>query len=476
MDGLINYGLVDPSLTNALSAGYRGAEQNRLKTQADTRAAQVSQMNLEDLKRNRETMLKLQSDLVAAGHDPDLNKVFDALIATGDPNHVTQGIAGKQHLREQQAYAELIGGAGTPAGAPMAAPADAPMVAPVGAPMVAPAGAPMPPNTLAPPAAAAPVRGVNTMAAPPAAPPIAPVRDAAAAAATKKRIDDLMAFAATNPGMAPMAMQQAKILQDQLELQSRNAPATPATPALLQEFYAFNRMTPAEQKAFMAFKDASKPPGQSVNVQTYEPASVAAQRDFVASTRATYDLLKTVPATLRNMDKARTLIPKSADFMGPGGEPFLNAAGFLNNRLGMNIKTEGVRNATELRSVLFSGVLENLRKLDAQPTERQQNVLQQALGSIGTDPSALSNVLDAYEDILRDKVDLHNQEVKGALDNKIKFPFNPTIILPPRREAPPAAGRGTAGGPAGAPTVVRTGTAKDGRKVVELSDGTVQYQ
>jgi hypothetical protein len=217
-------------------------------------------------------------------------------------------------------------------------------------------------------------------------------------------------------------------------------------------------------------------PGQNINVNSYLPASEEAQRDFIKSTRATYDQLKNVPATLRNMDKARSLVPKSADFMGPGGEPFLNAASFLNNRLGMNIKTEGVENATTLRSVLFSGVLDNLRKLDAQPTAGQQNILQQALGSIGTDPSALSNVLDAYEDILRDKVDLHNQEVQGSVQRGVKFPYDPTIKLPPRREASPAAGRGTAGGPAGAPTVVRTGTAKDGRKVVELSDGTVQYQ
>jgi hypothetical protein len=217
-------------------------------------------------------------------------------------------------------------------------------------------------------------------------------------------------------------------------------------------------------------------PGQTVNVNSYLPASEEAQRDFIKSTRATYDQLKNVPATLRNMDKARSLIPASKEFMGTGGEPFLNAASFLNNRLGMSIKTEGVKNASELRSVLFSGVLENLRKLDAQPTERQQNILQQSLGSIGTDPSALSNVLDAYEDILRDKVDLHNQEVQGSVQRGVKFPYDPTIKLPARREATPAAGRGTAGGPAGAPTVVRTGTTKDGRKVVELSDGTVQYQ
>jgi len=217
-------------------------------------------------------------------------------------------------------------------------------------------------------------------------------------------------------------------------------------------------------------------PGQNINVNSYLPASEEAQRDFIKSTRATYDQLKNVPATLRNMDKARSLVSKSADFMGAGGEPLLNAASFLNNRLGMNIKTEGVENATTLRSVLFSGVLDNLRKLDAQPTAGQQNILQQALGSIGTDPSALSNVLDAYEDILRDKVDLHNQEVQGSVQRGVKFPYDPTIKLPPRREASPAAGQGTAGGPVGAPTVVQTGTTKDGRKVVRLSDGTIQLR
>ena len=217
-------------------------------------------------------------------------------------------------------------------------------------------------------------------------------------------------------------------------------------------------------------------PGQNINVNSYLPASEKAQAEFMASTRTTYDQLKQVPATLRNMDKARSLIPGSKDFMGPGGEPFLNAASFLNNRLGTNINTKGVQNATELRSVLFSGVLDNLRKLDAQPTAGQQNILHQALGSIGTDPSALSNVLDAYEDILRDKVDLHNQEVQGSVQRGVKFPYDPTIKLPPRREAPQAAGQGTAGAPAGAPTVVRTGKTKDGRKVVELSDGTIQPQ
>jgi hypothetical protein len=93
-------------------------------------------------------------------------------------------------------------------------------------------------------------------------PPIAPVRDAAAAAATQKQIDDLMAFAGANPGMASMAMQQARILQDRLELQSRNAPAKPAA---LAELDAYMNMTPAQKVAFERLQRI-KAPGTNVNM------------------------------------------------------------------------------------------------------------------------------------------------------------------------------------------------------------------
>lgn len=319
MDGLVNYGLVDPNLSNALSAGYRGAEQNRLKMQADTRAGQIDQMKLDDLKRNRELMLKLQSDLAAAGHDPDLNKVFDALIATGNPDYVTQGIAGKQHLKEQQAYAALIGGAGTPTGAPMAAPMAAPA-----APMAAAPAAPMAAasaNALAPPPAAAPASpsaptGVNALVRP-------TMRDAAAAAATQRRIDDLMAFAGANPGMAAMAMQQARILQDQLELQSRNAPAPPAA---LTELNAYMNMTPEQKIAFERLQKI-KAPGTNVNVTA--PSKKFAETLGENAAKQLNDYLTHAQSAQASLDTSEQLAPllNSKDFIsGTLGDARLTVA------------------------------------------------------------------------------------------------------------------------------------------------------
>jgi hypothetical protein len=115
--------------------------------------------------------------------------------------------------------------------------------------------------------------------------------------------------------------------------------------------------------------------------------------------------------------------------MGPGGEPLLNAASFLNNRLGLTIDTKGITNATELRSRMFSNVIDTLKKLDSQPSERQQATLEKALGTIGEDPNALVNVLRAFQDVIRSKVEAYNADVTDAEKRGVKFPYKPQIDL-----------------------------------------------
>jgi hypothetical protein len=171
-------------------------------------------------------------------------------------------------------------------------------------------------------------------------------------------------------------------------------------------------------------------------INAYVPASETAQAEFMKSTRTTYDQLKSAPAQLANFQKARRLAAGEArKFMGKGGQALLDVASFLNNRLGFSIDTRGVSDATELRSTLFQGILENLRKLDAQPSQEQQRIMQEALGSLDTDPNALSRVLDVAEDVLRDRVGQFNEEVAGAEARGVKFPYNPIIKLPAKGEA-----------------------------------------
>jgi len=175
-----------------------------------------------------------------------------------------------------------------------------------------------------------------------------------------------------------------------------------------------------------------KGPSAITTVNAYVPASEAAQGEYIKSTRATFDQLKHAPTVLDNIEKAKALIPTAKGFMGTGGETMLEAAKFMNNRLGTSIDTAGIKSAEELNSRLFMGIMDNLKKMDAQPSQQQQAAMKQALGSIGTDPNAMGAVLDVFGDIVRGKVDIHNQEVMDAETRGTKFPYNPVIKLPPK--------------------------------------------
>jgi len=238
--------------------------------QTEQVAMEANQLKLQELKRDRDEMMQLQEQLKGMGQDPDLDKFLDAYIATGRPEYVKMGIEGKQKLKEQRAYANLIGGAAPPA--PAAAPTNA--MTPPAPVAAAPAafgaelGAGMygmaPTNALARPAPAA-AAPVNALAQP-------------AVAETRKRISDLMTFAAQNPNMAGQAMSQARLLQDQLEMDSRRGPNEPAdvatmrqlgyptTPAGYEAYRNAQRqermLSPAEEAQRVRIAAASRAPAQ----------------------------------------------------------------------------------------------------------------------------------------------------------------------------------------------------------------------
>jgi hypothetical protein len=193
-------------------------------------------------------------------------------------------------------------------------------------------------------------------------------------------------------------------------------------------------------------KGIKNPNQPLVNINTGVSASEEAAKQFMASTRASYDQLKTAPVALRNIEEAKRLIPAAKGFMGPGGETLLEAAKFLNNRLGTKIDTTGVKNAEELRTRIFFNILDNLKKMDAQPSQYQQQIMMESLGKLGTDPNALGEVLDAFSDSIRSKVEAHNAEVESASGRNVKFPYNPIIKVPPRAEKKAEAA--PSGGPA----------------------------
>jgi hypothetical protein len=152
------------------------------------------------------------------------------------------GLEGKQKLKEQREFAKLIGG-DMAAAAPAAAPA---FGMPAGA---QPSGdytstqimGRVPGVVTTPIPDAAPMNALAPAAAPAAAPANALANaNASQIQQTQKQINDLMQFAAFNPGMATQAMQQARLLQDQLEMFSRAK--TPETAKLADRFVPVGRL------------------------------------------------------------------------------------------------------------------------------------------------------------------------------------------------------------------------------------------
>jgi len=199
----------------------------------------------------------------------------------------------------------------------------------------------------------------------------------------------------------------------------------------------FDDLTQAEAKVIdtelekRGIKKASAGAAQT-NVNAFTPASVEAQKQFIQDVAKERSVLRTAPDTIKNIEAAKKLIPTASTFMGKGGEPLLAAASFLNNRLGFGISTQGVTDATVLRTRLFEGILDNLKKLDSQPSQEQQRVLSEALGNLGTDPAALEQILNRIGETVTDRVDRFNIDVTESEARGVKFPFKPQITLPQR--------------------------------------------
>lgn len=187
----------------------------------------------------------------------------------------------------------------------------------------------------------------------------------------------------------------------------------------------------------MQVKKAGAPSMTAItNVQAFEPFKSKAQGKMGDVLIQNFETLQNIPSAIKTLDRAAELAPKS--FAGSFGEQKLELVKFFNNNLGTNINPTKVANTEELRSALFTNVMENLKKLDASPSQEQQRVLQQSMGSIATDPNALPKVINTYKQILIDKAEQHNKKVEQAEKGpaKMEFPFDIRVPVPSQAQKP----------------------------------------
>ena len=176
----------------------------------------------------------------------------------------------------------------------------------------------------------------------------------------------------------------------------------------------------------------------NVNVQNALPFKEEIQKGQATTLVKNYETLQGIPATLANMDKMVNL-SKSPIYMGSGADTKLGINKFLNNNLGLNIAPDKVKNSEEFQSAAFMGIMDNLKKLDSTPTQAQQATLKEALGNLGTDPSALPKVVQVYKDVLINKAKAHNESVNQVIKNTPggnPFLYDIRINIPTTPEVP----------------------------------------
>jgi len=244
--------LVNPSIAMSYKPTTEYQPRNALAEYAQVqqimggqRQAEVADMQLESLRRDRDALSQIQAAIVAKGGPPDLAAAADAMIKSGKPEYLTQGMAIRQKLNDQALFANYQKEF-SPTGAPVAAPVAAPAGAPAALRMPQ---APAPTNALGTgmfgmgvePTAAAPV---NAMAPAPVAPvnAMAAQPDVAMLEARYRRVANI-----DTPG----AKAEAALLLKQLDR------AATATPADIKTMQALGY--PVTQTGFKAYRDAQRP-------------------------------------------------------------------------------------------------------------------------------------------------------------------------------------------------------------------------
>lgn len=166
-----------------------------------------------------------------------------------------------------------------------------------------------------------------------------------------------------------------------------------------------------------------------LNVQNQLPFKEQIQKEAATGLMKNFETLQNIPATLQNMDKMVKLSQQPI-FAGVGGESKLQIAKLLNNNFGTNISPDAVKNTEEFKAAAYMGIMDNLKKTDSNPTMAQQNALKEAIGSLGTDPSALPRVVNVMRDVLVNKAEQHNRLVQQTMQNGVQYPYSIEVQIP----------------------------------------------
>lgn len=414
-----------------IAMSYRGVEmpqQNALadyaaiqQIQSGQRQAEVSQMQLESMRRDQAALAKMQEAITAKGGPSDLNVAADEMIKSGIPEYFKQGLTIKQTLDKQKRFASLLGPTGGAAAAPTAAPASEAYPGyneSIG--MAAPAPA-APVNAMAVPAAAA-APSVNAMN-------LTDMRSKINQAYAIGTPEALAWAKAREEEMKPMVVSPgASVFQG-----GKFGAVAPAQRPTKVEEYNFAKSTEGggftgsyadfikmEKAAGAARTDIKMPPQQSAFEGELGKGQAKSIIDSRAAAQDAVSIIDTVE-TGRGLLKSGMITGAGADFMV---------------NLNQALKTAGVdfgyADAAANSQAYAANMAQNVGKIIKQfgagtglSDADRQYAEKMAAGKITLDAKALNKILDINERGARNVITRHNKDVEGIKTNiplKVEVP------------------------------------------------------
>lgn len=437
--------LVNPNI----AMSYRGVElpqQNALadyaavqQIQSGQRQAEVSQMQLESMRRDQAALSKMQAAITAKGGPADLNVAADEMIKSGIPEYLKQGLVIKQTLDKQSRFASLLGpsGGAAPAAAP---PSEAypgynesiGMRAPTNA--LAPASEAYPgyneaigmTNALAPAPAAAPSNAMN----------LSDMRNRINQAYSIGTPEALAWAKAREDEMKPMTVSpSATVFQGGQSVFT--APAAPTPRPTKVEEYNFAKSAAGggftgsyadfikmEKAAGAARTDIKLPPQQGAFEGELGKGQAKSIIDNRAAAQDAASIIETVN-TGRDILKGGVITGAGADFLVNFNQA-LKTAGvdFGYADASANSQAYAANMAQNVGKIIKQfGAGTGLSDADRQYAEKM------AGGKITLDAKALNKILDINERAARNVITRHNKDVEGIKTNiplKVEMPAKRT--------------------------------------------------
>ena len=350
----LNFGILNTNLPGEIAGSVQRGQDEALRNQMaqqqlKTGAMQQesAQMQLEQAKRERDSLAKLQATFIANGKSPDMRANFQEMMQSGIPQFMDIGLKGIQALERQANVSRILGG--MPTGAP--APAEVPAAAPAQSMMRQPAPMPAqnalgtgmygmepaaPVNALAtrPSGAYTPVMPRNALApAGAGAPPMSDIEN------TYRKIDQLHSI-----GEHELAKSLEQRVKDKLP------------PTAVQEFeYAKKNGYAGTFEQFKTLQAPRTTVNVPVNVSTEKKYGERFGGLIADADAAKLSAAESAPAAAANADRIIDLISTGQIITGTGANVRLQMAKALNLAGGND--SEKIRNTEVLISSLAETTL-----------------------------------------------------------------------------------------------------------------------